>query len=175
MKDVKYAIYALPICLSFIIGACVAASGGRPTPPPLAAMFVANGHQCLKAPATWHATWIASPDQLKRFVSKCRANRLGFASGNIPVIDFDRWQVLAVEMGQRPAAGYGFDADGITAQMKDQIVTVRLSVHRPSPDALVAQMITTPWILIGLQKGPYQTVHVLDQQARLLIQIDNPG
>ena len=174
MRKVKNAC-AILICLSGILYACMGASGGQPSSTALPATIVASGHHCLKAPAAWHATFLTAPDQLEAFVSRCRADRIGFAPGDVPVVDFDQWRILAVEMGRQPSAGYGFDADGLAAHVAGRIVTVRLSVRRPPPGALVAQMITTPWILIRLPCGAYRSAQVLDQQGRLLVQIDSPG
>lgn len=129
---------------------------------------IAAGGQCFPAPETWTATWISSSRQLQETLSRCRANRIGAVAEEAPSIDFDRFGVLAVEMGERPSAGYGFEAGEATAFVENQTATVRLVHNRPPPGAATAQVMTAPWILIRMPLCAYREIRVTDQDGRTL-------
>jgi hypothetical protein len=156
--------------LLLMLVACVAASGGKASKTVLSATVLTGGRQCLPAPETWTATWIESPAQLLRFMSRCYAHRLGIDSVMPPAVDFDRFRVLALEMGRQPSAGYGIDTKRVTAFMQGQSGIVAITYHHPVPGSITAQMVTSPWILIRLPIGPFEKVRVVDQNFRQLTQ-----
>ena len=163
--------YISACCLLFAVSGCMNATGGNSPPTILPVEVLTTGQQCPPAPESWTATWIASPDQLRKMISRCHVNRFGFSSKALPVVDFDRFGVLVVEMGQQRSAGYGFDTADVTASMENVTATVRLVCRRPAPGSLTAQMLTNPWIMIRLPAGPFRNIRVVDQNARFLAQL----
>lgn len=65
-----------------------------------------------------------------------------------PPVDFAREMVVGVFLGSRPTAGYGVDITG-TRQDGDAVV-VEYRVTAPPPDAITAQVITSPYVLVAL-------------------------
>ncbi|MGH9256793.1 MAG: protease complex subunit PrcB family protein [Vicinamibacterales bacterium] len=65
-----------------------------------------------------------------------------------PPVDFLRSVVVGVFLGSRPTAGFRVEITGATAQ--DGQAVVRFVEHRPAPDAILAQIITTPFHLVVL-------------------------
>ena len=161
--------------LVLMLYACPAASGANASNAILSAKVLASGQQCLPAPESWTATWIESKKTLHRFISRCRAARLGVTSATIPGVDFDRYRVLALEMGQQSSSGYGFDLKRVTAVMESQTAVVGITCHHPPPGAITAQVLTSPWILIRLPIGPYHRIRMVDQNNRQLAQITLPS
>jgi len=152
--------------------ACMAAPAGQAPKTALSVKMLATGQQCLPAPESWTATWISSQDQLLQMISRCHANRIETITKEVPSVDFERFGVLAVEMGRQSSAGYGFDAEKVTAYIDNRTAIVRLEYRRPLPGALTAQMVTGPWVLIRLPAGPYHNIQVVDQDGLLLTRID---
>jgi hypothetical protein len=89
-------------------------------------------------------------------------------------VDFDRFCVLAVEMGRKPSAGYEFDTQNISAQAVGDIATITLPHVQPPPGAITAQVMTAPWILIKLPAEGFHAIRVVDQSSALLTQIELP-
>lgn len=104
-------------------------------------------------------------------VSACSSHRIGAPSSTAPDVDFSRFGVLAVQMGQRPTAGYGFDVDGIRARASGRKATVELAHHGPAEGRMTAQVLTSPWILIQMPLGGYATIRVVDPEGRLLCDV----
>ena len=172
MKYLGNLLY-IPACwLIFAIVSCMAAPAGQAQKMVLPVDVLRTGSQCLPAPESWTATWISSSVQLRQMISRCNANRIGIVPKEEPAVDFERFGVLAVEMGQQSSAGYGFEAEKITAYLEAHSAIVKLDWRRPSPGALTAQMVTGPWILIRMPVGLYNNIRVVDNDGRLLAQIN---
>lgn len=133
------------------------------------------GRQCATSGNAWRATWIASPDALREWVAACRSNVIRPRQDDVLAVDFSRFGVLAVEMGRRSSAGYGFDTAGVQGRVAGRVATVTVDCYRPDPGAITAQVITSPWILIQMPMGGYDGIRVVEKKdARLLIEIGRP-
>ena len=77
--------------------------------------------------------------------------------------------LVAVSRGQQPTPGYGFEL--LEGSLKGDAVTVRLGWNRPAADAVLAQVITHPCIVIGLEGEGFGTLRVLDEEGALLGEI----
>ncbi len=69
-----------------------------------------------------------------------------------PEIDFATETVVAVLMGERPTAGYSVRVDSVLVE--GELITVRLDVVRPAPGDIVAQVLTSPYLLFALPARP---------------------
>jgi hypothetical protein len=78
-------------------------------------------------------------------MSRALSHRIGGTSHKIPSIDFSRYGVLAVEMGEQRTTGYGFDTKAVSAYMTGDTAVIKLVWHRPDPGVQTAQMMTSPW------------------------------
>ena len=67
-----------------------------------------------------------------------------------PQVDFTREMVLAVFAGSRPTAGFGVEIVG-TAE-KNGTLVVQYRETRPSPDAIIAQIITSPYHIVAVPR-----------------------
>lgn len=68
----------------------------------------------------------------------------------LPKIDFARSIVLGVFLGSRPTGGYGVDITRVERDGKDLVVIYR--ERKPDPQAMVAQIITTPFHLVQVNR-----------------------
>ena len=172
MKKDPIMMRLLACGLTLMLCACAAVSAENAASPEISVTVMASGQQCLPAPDTWTVSLIDTPKALDRYLSRCRSHRLGATPVSLPEIDFDRYCALALEMGQKPSAGYGFDTKKVTARLQGQAAMVGVTCHRPLPGAMTAQVLTNPWILIRLPVGPYHQVKIVDQNDRQVAQIE---
>jgi hypothetical protein len=66
----------------------------------------------------------------------------------VPPINFSRAVVVGLFLGSRPTAGFRVEITGATLQGEQAIV--RFVEYRPAPDAILAQVLTSPFHLVTL-------------------------
>lgn len=131
--------------------ACNDASGQVSVAP------VYQSQQCGDSPAG--LSRIESREALAALAGAAGVRGLdGDEAGSVPSVDFDERLVLLVSQGQRPTAGYGIALQGNAAPVND--ATVELPVRFSSPDdgAIVAQVLTSPCLVLALEPGDYERV-----------------
>jgi hypothetical protein len=76
--------------------------------------------------------------------------------------------VVAVYMGRKPTAGYHVSmASRAVAVGEHNELILLVSWIEPPGDALLAQVITSPCILVSIPKGNYSTIQVVDEGGRV--------
>lgn len=73
-------------------------------------------------------------------------------------------RVVVIEQGQRPTAGYQVAVSRV-ARVRGTELTLHVTLLSPRPGALAAQMITAPCVVVGVPRGNYRKVRVLDQSG----------
>ncbi|WP_155325223.1 protease complex subunit PrcB family protein [Desulfosarcina ovata] len=171
MKNGNRGAWILAGLAAMVFSGCVAAADPpAPLTNALSAVVLDSGRHCLPASATWKATWITNHNRLLQFVSRCRENQIGTGTAALAPVDFNRFGVLAIEMGQRRTAGYGIDGASARHSPANRTLFITLTCRRPSPGRWVAQIMSSPWILIQLPLGSYGKIAVNDQDTQLLTQ-----
>ena len=74
--------------------------------------------------------------------------------------------LLAISNGRQPTPGYRFDLNGVFAA--EGIATLELHWQVPADDSPQPQMITHPCIVIGLERGAFESVRAVDDHGNLL-------
>jgi hypothetical protein len=69
-----------------------------------------------------------------------------------PDMNFAALTVLAVFLGSRPTGGYSVDI--VAARVEDGVLVVEYEEKRPSRDAMVAQVLTSPAHIVSVPKHP---------------------
>jgi hypothetical protein len=72
----------------------------------------------------------------------------------LPEVDFRRESVIAIFLGQRPTGGYGISVVDLLLDNNEIYLDVRLT--RPAPDAMVTQALTSPWLMVRVQRPGVQ-------------------
>ena len=84
-------------------------------------------------PADWRSLWTAH------------------SSEPVPPVDFARLLVVGVFLGTRPTAGFDVEVTGATIRGDEAVV--RFVEQRPAPDAVLAQVVTSPYHFVLLPAG----------------------
>jgi hypothetical protein len=66
----------------------------------------------------------------------------------VPSIDWSKEMVVGIFLGSRNTAGYGVDITGVASE--SGALVVRYRQREPSPDAITAQIITTPYQIVAI-------------------------
>ena len=87
-----------------------------------------------------------------------------------PTVDFDRFDVLAVYMGSRSTAGYRVGlASGAANVGENNELYLQVSWTEPPEGVLLAQVMTSPCMLVSIQKGAYSAIHAIDEKGSIRI------
>ncbi len=114
--------------------------------------------QCGRSETGASAHWIGNATQLESFY-----RQLNLA----PVeLDFSQSAVVLVKMGQRPTLGYRLALANAEAQTVDDHLVVVLEWREPPKDMMVGQMLTSPCLLLKLERGDYREVWIKDTQGQ---------
>jgi len=90
---------------------------------------------------------------------------------SLPEVDFATQRVLVAFMGQKSTAGYAIQFEEIIVQRDDNIeVTVRRRI--PPPGAILAQIVTNPYVMAVVDKGAYTQVKFVNEDGHVLDVLD---
>lgn len=78
-----------------------------------------------------------------------------------------------VEMGERNTAGYGL-AVSRTAGKRGDAIILRATFLAPTAGRMLAQMVTSPCVLVSLPKTHYSAVELVDQDGRQRATTERP-
>lgn len=156
--------------LSIIIVSCnsIALTENRTS---LRAQLIYSSQQCNRSERS-HSAILISDDQRYNLIFK-RLNRHIIGSSEVvpPLIDFSKYIVLLLELGQRNTAGYEIRLADEDISLIDGVVHLGIVKDRPDPRKMTAMVITSPCIMIKLQIADYSLIRILDQQNELFIEI----
>lgn len=147
------------LCLSiFSISACdtsVLISSSEP----IYANVIFQSIQCRRSEPEAAFGVVKSKQQLDLLLQEFNRQILGKESKPY-LVDFKSMNVLVLEMGYRPTAGYSLsiNKEQIRVENKEAIVTVEWA--EPPEDSMQAQVITSPCAIFTLPKGDYSRVTV---------------
>jgi len=117
-------------------------------------------------PQSPEAVWIGDENQWESLLAQDAAH---------PEVDFARYGVLLVRMGEKPTGGYGLQLAGDTAQIDGGVATVPVQWTEPEAGSITVQVITSPYLLVRMAKGPYDSIAVADQDGRVRLRLPLEG
>lgn len=132
---------------------------------PVAEVIYTSQH-CGRSQTAPSASWIDNARQLEASIQRIRSDMLGGNPIDLPVLDFQHEIALLVEMGQQPTLGYRLELAGSDdLRISQDQAQLTLDWLHPPADALVAQAISSPCLLIKLERGNYTSIQILDRQG----------
>ena len=79
--------------------------------------------------------------------------------------------LIAIVPPESPTAGYSLTLDDSLLALADPLV-LRVKIARPPADAIVAQMITHPCLVVGIENAAVKRVRVIDDANQLIGEVD---
>ncbi|MCF6337158.1 MAG: protease complex subunit PrcB family protein [Gammaproteobacteria bacterium] len=134
--------------------------------PAVEALYTSQ--QCGRSQSTPSITWINNAQQLATSIQRIQSTPLGGKPPTLPKLDFQHEIVLLIEMGQRPTLGYQITLTEINnLHITSGQAHLTVDWIQPPADAMVAQMISSPCLLLKLKRGDYTSVQILDRQGTI--------
>ncbi len=157
--------------LALLAAACVAvlaacaAEEPRHAAAALSARPLLAAQQCGRESPQPRALWLDDQAALDRAVRRVRRNVIGAPPP--PPVDFSREAVVLLELGRRPTAGYQprLASRLLVLSGGDALLSVSLS----SPGAYAAQVVTSPCLLVAVQRGNYDEVEVTSTEGSIRV------
>jgi len=152
-----------------VVAAATVAVAGCETPTPAAgaddaqAQLLWSAAQCGVERAG--ARWVADRKEFDTIVVRAASHQVGAEPAQVEGVDFAQQRVVLITRGRKPTPGYGIELAESPLRIDDEraLLTVRLA--EPDPDAMQAQMLTTPCALVALPRGGYEELRVLDTEG----------
>jgi hypothetical protein len=134
-----------------------------------AAAVLKQSAQCGGRSGDGRVRWLATAEELRDALAATSALTLsGEPRAAEPAdVDFATSGVLHVEMGQRPTAGYALDLATGEVAVEDGTGVVRVNWTEPPEDGVVAQVLTSPCLLVTVRKAGLRKIDVVDQAGRV--------
>lgn len=167
------------ICLNLLIAALFL-SGCVNTPPGAAADAtveldpVHTGSVCSGAPRVPKAMWIDSRQALNLQWKRMLSHRIGEGKPPTPQVEWDTHGILLVHMGQKTTGGYRLELAHPHGRLQAGSALVTINWIEPPAGAIAAQMITSPCLMLKIQRGEYRSVEIVDQSGRQRARVDLP-
>ena len=97
------------------------------------------------------------------FMGNGTRSLLNSAEATRPSVDFSKQVILAIWLGRKPTVGYQLGLKKDMAEVKNNRATIQIEMREPEKDAVLAQILTNPCLLLKLPKGGYDTIEVISQ------------
>ncbi|MBK1673377.1 hypothetical protein CKO35_08655 [Ectothiorhodospira shaposhnikovii] len=76
-----------------------------------------------------------------------------------------RERFILVHQGLQPTLGYHLELAGDHARLEGETMVIRVIRHEPPPDAITAQALSSPCLLLGMERTQDRPVRVEDQDG----------
>ncbi|TVQ73350.1 MAG: protease complex subunit PrcB family protein [Chromatiaceae bacterium] len=82
--------------------------------------------------------------------------------------NFDHEWVALIHQGRKPTLGYSLELADTSVRMMNGVGQLQVLNREPPADAIVAQALTSPCLLLAMERHPMEAIQVKDQHGTLL-------
>lgn len=112
--------------------------------------------------------WIGNPQQLAQVWQQIGRDRLGGPPlQEIEDVDFTREGIVLIEMGVRSTAGYALELASPVLTIRSETAILTVNRIEPGPGAMLAQVVTSPCLLVAVPRASIEKVRVVDGESRV--------
>ena len=83
-----------------------------------------------------------------------------------PSLNFKKDNIILVSMGQKPTAGYDISLKARKAPLQENSIVLPVEFITPGSD-IVAQVVTSPCLILAVEKGPYSEIKAQDYVLKI--------
>lgn len=131
------------------------------TSAPAVRQVTQSGHCGLTGPGV---AWVATEQQRESLLDVAGQN---MATSMVRTVDLSRERMVFVTLGQKPTAGYSVGLDEFSVEEK--VLTLRMRVRQPADGSMVAQVITSPCVVLAVSPVDWQRVEVVGVAEQPLV------
>lgn len=160
MKYTCSTLLASSLLLLAVTG-CSATGTATSAAVPEVRQITQSAHCGLTGPGV---AYIHSQESLESLLGVAGQN---MSTGVIRQVDLQSEQLVIVTLGQKPTAGYSV---GLADVAQDgSTLKLNMRVSQPAPDMMVAQVITSPCVVLAVTSGDWQRVEVTGVTEKPLV------
>lgn len=142
---------AAALALTLVAG-CSANSPREAQAAPEVRQVTQSAHCGLTGPGV---APVNSPEALEKLLGVSGQN---MATGVIRQVDLASEQLIIVTLGQKPTAGYSVGLQDV--HWDAPALKLTMKVNSPAPDMMVAQVITSPCVVLAVKGDHWQSLEV---------------
>lgn len=143
-------------------------SGVKNVADPLMAKLLFQGQQCGHQQSFAAVTRIADEQALTAL-----AQQTGKIFSFTDKIDFEQQLLLLVEMGMKPTTGYRLSLSDNEVEVDQHKAVLILNWQQPPADAFLAQVLTSPCLLVSIPFADYASVELVDNDGKPRLLLKN--
>ncbi|OZC37833.1 hypothetical protein B9Q17_14935 [Marinobacter vinifirmus] len=143
---------ATALLAATLLAACSANAPKEAQPAPQVRQVTQSAHCGLTGPGV---APVSSPEALENLLGVSGQN---MATGVIRQVDLASEQLIIVTLGQKPTAGYSVGLQDV--QWQEPVLKLAMQVNSPAPDMMVAQVITSPCVVLAVKGDHWQRLEV---------------
>jgi len=170
--DIRRACFFVAILAIMANGCCVMQGNNNSNDKSKSIELLRKGVNSGRLHEAPSATWITTAADLSSVYA--RLGNLQVENLAIPDIDFEIYGLLLIEMGQKPTGGHGIEFDPDLSRFIENQAMVHLRWNTPKEGRVVTQVVTSPYILIKIEKTAIESIIIFDQKQNLLFEISIP-
>lgn len=140
------------------------AGGAKPDNAHLPVTVLFSGNQCTQDSPSIRQ--LSGKVQVDTFLEQNTHILSSSPKETITPIDFSNDVIVAIWMGAKPTAGYGLSLERESAEVKEDTAVVQVNFKTPDANAMMAQVITKPCLLIKIPKNNYRKIAVVSQKNK---------
>ncbi|WP_323751310.1 protease complex subunit PrcB family protein [Marinobacter sp.] len=153
--------FTMPVFLLVLTG-CASSGETAPEQDPQVRQITQSGHCGLTGPGV---AYVDSPEVLASFLGVRGQN---MSTAVIRQVDLAQEQLIFVTLGQKPSAGYSLGL--ATANQENHTLKLQLDLKTPAPGMMVAQVITSPCVVLAATGGNWDRIEVTGVTDKPLVE-----
>ncbi len=160
MAGLKSKLAAI-LTVVLIVSGCLKIAGRLPAK--LRLKVISAESHCPSLSKTSSALWFENPEQAGHVLGGMK----------IPADLSPNNGLLFISMGLQPSGGFSISLARPTAELKNDTAFVDVLWQRPPPGSLVTQALTSPCLLLEMEKARFHTIVIRDQDGNIRAAIKN--
>jgi hypothetical protein len=167
--------FAALFCFSLLLISACDTSAPTAAPESMYADIIFRSRQCRAVTPEPSLEVVHSQQQLDLLVQELDRQTLGANPASYQV-DFNSLNVLVLELGYWPTAGYSFSINDTAIRVEDNEAFLVVQWDEPPGDNMQAQVTINPCVIFTLPKGAYSrvTVDFRNKNNRLSVSLNQP-
>jgi hypothetical protein len=119
------------------------------------------------------AVWISSEKQWNDLIASVPVEMLETLppSATGTDVDFTKYGILLIRMGEKPNGGYGLALTAEEARIENREAQIQVRLNEPRPDGFYTQAIVYPHLVIKMEKGAFDSIVVVDQTGSVKLRL----